>query len=868
MGEVYRARDKKLDRDVAVKILPPGLAGDPDSLARFEREAKAVAALSHPNILSIFDFGRDGDVAFAVMELLEGDTLRARLEGAVLPQRRSVEIAIQMAKGLAAAHEKGIVHRDLKPENVFLTADGRVKILDFGLAKRVGVERAETNAPTTPAGTEPGTVLGTVGYMSPEQVRGRDLDHRTDIFSFGAILYEMLSGRRAFKGDSHVETMNAILKEEPPELLESGRNISPALDRIVRHCLEKSPEARFHSAGDVAFDLEAVGTASSSDAARPAGKARGRLGRRSAALIAAAACLAAGALLDYVLRREPAPPLVAVRPLTHSGKDYDPAVSPDGKTIAFSSDRDGVLRIWLKQVLTGDEIALTAGPDFAPRFSPDGSQLVYVHGSRDRRLVTQPTSSEVLRIAVIGGTPRRVAAIAGDADWSPDGKSIAFIRILAGPPISAELFRVSPDGGEPKKIARWPDRSAAQPRYSPDGRTIAVASFPSLLNGGSRFELVGADGSSPHSLPVPPSLGVVSSAAWSASGREIIYGQAAFVRFGSSRLYREDIRSGKATPLVWMPFEVGAVDTLGSGRLVADSVSSRENLAEVDLEHPSSAIRWLTRGTSTDRQPVFSPDGEWIAFSSDRSGNLDIWEMSTKTGALRRLTEDEADDWDPGFNHDGKMIWSSGRTGHLEIWTADSDGSSPRQVSRDGTDAENPNATPDGWIIYASANSEKAGLWKVRPDGSGAARFGPCFNTPDLSPDGRYIGCPDILAPSIHVWRVADGAELPFVIEFPHPRFTEAFLGRLRWSPDGRRIFFLGQDEKGANGIYVQDFDPDRKDTSTTRRKIAGFDPNIEVESFGISRDGAKLVMACLEKLNGIMTIEGVPGIESARGRK
>jgi len=241
MGEVYRARDTKLNREVAVKVLPESLSSDREALARFEREAHAVAALNHPNILSIFDFGTHEDTVYAVMELLEGATLRDKLDAGPLPPRRATETAIQIARGLAAAHEKGIIHRDLKPENVFLTDDGRVKILDFGLAKKLGPSRAGTNASTTPAGTEPGTVMGTVGYMSPEQVRGRDADHRTDIFSFGAVFYEMLSGRRAFKGDSAVETMSAVLREEPPDLVETGRSISPSLDRIVRHSLENPP---------------------------------------------------------------------------------------------------------------------------------------------------------------------------------------------------------------------------------------------------------------------------------------------------------------------------------------------------------------------------------------------------------------------------------------------------------------------------------------------------------------------------------------------------------------------------------------------------------------------------------------------------
>src|SRR5262245_50854021 len=256
MGEVYRARDAKLDRDVAVKVLPEHLAAHADALARFEREAKAVASLSHPNILAIFDFGRQNGIAYAVTELLEGETLRGKLDGSTVPQRQAVDWALQIAKGLSAAHGKGVVHRDLKPENVFVTRDGHVKILDFGLAKRAdGPADEKTNAPTSSGHTEPGTVMGTMGYMSPEQLRGLPVDHRSDILSFGAILYELLSGRKAFRKDTASDTIAAVLKEEPPELTQSGRNISPALDHVVRHCLEKDRDDRFQSAKDVAFAL-------------------------------------------------------------------------------------------------------------------------------------------------------------------------------------------------------------------------------------------------------------------------------------------------------------------------------------------------------------------------------------------------------------------------------------------------------------------------------------------------------------------------------------------------------------------------------------------------------------------------------------
>ena len=257
MGEVYRARDSKLKREVAVKVLPQSLAADPDALARFEREALAVAALSHPNILAIFDFGTQDGTAYAVTELLEGETLRGKLDTGPIAQRQAIDYALQAAKGLSAAHEKGIVHRDLKPENLFVSKDGHLKILDFGLAKKVEAVTPEekTSAPTGAGHTEAGTVMGTMGYMSPEQVRGLPVDHRSDLFSFGTILYEMLSGKRAFKRDTASDTIAAIMRDEPPELTQSGRNVSPALDRIVKHCLEKDRSRRFQSAQDIAFAL-------------------------------------------------------------------------------------------------------------------------------------------------------------------------------------------------------------------------------------------------------------------------------------------------------------------------------------------------------------------------------------------------------------------------------------------------------------------------------------------------------------------------------------------------------------------------------------------------------------------------------------
>jgi len=368
MGEVYRARDARLNRDVAIKILPASFSRDPDRLQRFAQESRAAAALSHPNILSIYDIGEANGAPYVVSELLEGATLRDRLRDGALSSRKAIDFAAQIASGLAAAHEKGIVHRDLKPENIFITNEGRAKILDFGLAKFTRPEvDASGNEPTQQVATDAGTVMGTVGYMSPEQVRGKAADSRSDIFAFGAILYEMLSGKRAFHGDSSADTMSSILKEDPPDLAETNRNVSPALERIVRHCLEKNPEQRFQSAQDVAFALESLNGVSSSRTmtdALPLTSGRPKT-REWLAWIVASVCLLA-ALPFVIAYLRPAPKdervlkmSVLLPEKTTMTSGVSPvAVSPDGRergaarfgsgrkprrTIGGSADRGGAV---------------------------------------------------------------------------------------------------------------------------------------------------------------------------------------------------------------------------------------------------------------------------------------------------------------------------------------------------------------------------------------------------------------------------------------------------------------------------------------------------------------------------------------------
>jgi serine/threonine protein kinase/Tol biopolymer transport system component len=424
MGEVYRARDSRLQRIVAIKILPQSLSSDPDRLGRFQQEARIVGALNHPNLMAIHDVGSQDGVHFLVSEFLEGQTLRERLQAGPLPQRRVNEYSLQIARGLAAAHEKGIVHRDLKPENIFILPDERVKILDFGLAKQVVSKSAGADQTLTSVDrTSVGTVLGTAGYMSPEQVRGEPIDHRSDIFSFGAVLYEMVSGHRAFHGDSGIEVMNSILKEEPADLAESGAHVPLGLQRIAQRCLEKKPEARFQSASDLAFALDSLSNSAGSSTAnlralKDTGKRRSRILLAASLLAALAIGMIATLLLNHPQASHPAFAQITFRSayLRHA------RFAPDGRTVVYDGIGDGKppelfstrtdtaesqsLNIHgsLLSISSTGELAVLLNPDFVAKFTPVG---------------------RLARVPLGGGSARELLDNVTDADWAPDGSALA-----------------------------------------------------------------------------------------------------------------------------------------------------------------------------------------------------------------------------------------------------------------------------------------------------------------------------------------------------------------------------------------------------------------------------------------------------------
>jgi Tol biopolymer transport system component len=626
MGEVYRARDTKLNREVAIKVVPDSLASDPIALARFQNEAQAVAALSHPNILSIFDVGAERGVPFAVMELLEGETLRERLNEGALSSRKAIEYAMQIAAGLAAAHARGITHRDLKPENVFVTRDGRVKILDFGLAK--------ANAPAAAGGasfeatlnvTSPGAVLGTVGYMAPEQVRGQNVDHRADIFAFGAILYEMLAGRRAFSGPSPVETMSAILKEDPPELTHTNATLSPALDRIVRRCLDKNPDERFQSARDLGFALEALSGSSASSAAmdpilpkrqwlRPA------IGGAVVTILVAAAFFAG--------RATSAP--ATTQPVGFETKTFDAETifnarfAPDGQTIVFSAALEG----------NSPELFVSRPGAVAPQsLKVPRTHLLAVSSKGELAVLTDATyvSQRLFRGTLarmpIDGAPRPWMESVREADWSPDGSTLAVIHV-----VGREDLLEYPVG----KVLHRSSGYLSDPRVSPDGSRVAFFEHPGQFDNRGWVKLVDPDGTV---RTLTGEYWGLEGLAWAPDGSTILYSGAEAGAEGYQP--RAVSLSGVATPHLLLP-SVGSVfvlDVARDGRWLVtrndDQLSIRALVpgAEGEREFP-----WLGSALS----PHLSGDGKLLMFedeSQSAGANYAVSLRKTDGSTVVRLGE-------------------------------------------------------------------------------------------------------------------------------------------------------------------------------------------------------------------------------------
>ena len=750
MGEVYRAKDTKLDRDVAIKVLPSLFASDPDRLARFEREARAVAALSHPNILAIHDFERDpsSGITYAVMELLQGETLRQRLAAGALPLRKAVEYGVQIAQGLAGAHDKAIAHRDLKPENLFITRDDRVKILDFGLAKPLELGGAGATMADT-SSTAAGTIMGTVGYMAPEQVRAQPTDHRSDIFAFGSVLYEMLSGRQAFRGDSPADTISAILNTEPPELESVTGGIPPALDRIVRRCLEKRPELRFQSARDLAFALETLTSRTSGAVAAPHPPAPAS-SRLPAALpwTVAALALAAAVAVWAMAGRAPRADLrwETFTSITEaSGEEMFPSISPDGTTIAYASRAGGSWDIYVQRVGGRNPTVVAADPDrheTSPAFSPDGQSIAFHESDSDGGIfVAGATGESIRRVSERGFHPA----------WSPDGAQIAYsteeIRDPASRQSDSGLWIIDLSGGAPRKVEGTGD--ASQPAWSPGGARLVYWSN----TGGQRdiYTIAVAGG---ERAAVVEDAALDWSPVWAPDGQGVYF---ASDRGGAFNVWRAEVdeASGR-TSGAREPVTLGVSASIEQPSISKDGRRMAFRAHQVSVNpvaipfDPATGRagrpRPLRNATGILEPNSVSPDGQWLAYAGgDHQEDISIGAIDGS--GVRRITDDVARDRGPVWMPDGRsLVFYSTRAGRWEVW----------RIGRDGGGLHKIASVPDDNLVYPLLSS--AGD-RVVFSGVGGRVYEMTLASPGAAP------------------RVLENTTVP-----------RGALVATAWSPDGRKL--------------------------------------------------------------------------------
>jgi Tol biopolymer transport system component len=496
-----------------------------------------------------------------------------------------------------------------------------------------------------------------------------------------------------------------------------------------------------------------------------------------------------------------------------------------------------------------------------PRFSPDGTGILFT-----RR---REAGSDLFRVATVGGEPRRVMPDAVAGDWSPDGARIAFVRGHLRTRWAVGI--AAADGSGERILTRDHPLPLSQPRWSPDGRFLAVLRRTSLTGSADSVLLLEPESGRQRAFRLGRG-GALSSLGWAGESTLLLASPAgAAARTPSSRLLAWDPGSSAARTLLWVPYVVPSLEVLAAGQVVLTAVVPRQNLREVPLDG-SAPGRWLSRGTTVDRQPVYAPSGDLVVFSSTRGGNLDLWSLATADGALHRLTDDPAEDWDPAFTPDGRqLLWSSDRGGSFEVWVAESDGRAARQLSRDGRDAENPTAAPGGWVLFSSGNRDRRGLWRLRLDGSGARRLvrGVTMH-PEVSPDGTLVlyDVPTVEGQEVRVARAEDGAPHPFRIAVPFRNLPVSgglssipvALGRARWRPDGRAVAFVGLDREGRIAIFEQEF------PAGDRRVLVLSEGELVTESMGYAPDGGRMLVSFLERTPNLVVAEGIGGV-AARAR-
>jgi Tol biopolymer transport system component/tRNA A-37 threonylcarbamoyl transferase component Bud32 len=826
MGVVYKARDTRLDRTVAIKTLPVDKLADEGRKARFVQEAKAASALNHPNIVSIYDIASDDGIDFLVMEFVAGKTLDQLIPKKGLKVDEVLRLAVQAADALATAHAAGIVHRDLKPGNLMVNDAGQVKVLDFGLAK-LAERPAAPNDTTVPLvmqaepQTAEGTVVGTAAYMSPEQIEGKPLDGRSDIFSFGIVLYEMITGQRAFRGETKMATLSAILKQEPMPAGEIVEGLPPEVDRIVTRCLRKDAARRFQHMEDLKVALQEL--KEESDSGRLAPVPARKVGRRSAIVgLAAIAMLLMGlAALGWLYLR-PSP--VTTRRLTllvsTANPAVDPTLSPDGKMIAYVSDEQGQTDLFVSRVAGGGRIRLTNDQEkeSVPRFSPDGEHILFAR--------VGASAPEIWMVPTLGGESTQVVANAFDPAWSPDGARIAFV---SRPPGQADaLVTAAVNGSEPRVVMRSDGALPffSSPAWSPDGTRLVVARSTGGIAG--ELWLVPLDGGAARRVH-QDNAGVFSSEpVFTPDGRGLIHRSN---RGGATNLWILFLDGNRLERLTTGPGPDASPSVARDGSIAFANERSRSTLILQDLA--SGQTREVLAHSSIIWGPAFSPDGNEIAFSrAETDGSWHIWIAAAQGGAARRLTSGPLPEIYPRFTADGSAVvyntWSSGPD---RVWRVPRAGGPAVALTpmRDRSD-QYADISPDGRrLAFARTEKEQTRLYVASLNGGEARRLTDSPSTlPRWSPDGRWIAFSPHRGYSGGIFVIgADGNGMRQLSE------TGSWPV---WWPDGKRISYQNTGPDGSEQILTVPF------AGGAPKPLASIRFRGTNYTFDISRDGKFLV--------------------------